>query len=169
MKQIELTSKFVLAALIATVVFSAMTVPTFAQNAPKIPNSYVTSGMIKDGEVKTNDLANDAVTAAKIADGAIQEQDIADGVIPSGNNQPTIQIVDTAGQTLFPGEGGEENANCPSGTVVTGGGFIADGSVKVILNIPEDADTWRVAAFNAETNEFAGILRAWALCMDTSP
>jgi hypothetical protein len=159
MKQIELTSKFVLAALIATVVFSAMTVPTFAQNAPKI----------KDGEVKTNDLANDAVTAAKIADGAIQEQDIADGVIPSGNNQPTIQIVDTAGQTLFPGEGGEENANCPSGTVVTGGGFIADGSVKVILNIPEDADTWRVAAFNAETNEFAGILRAWALCMDTSP
>ena len=72
MKQIELTSKFVWA-LIATVVFSAITVPSVvaqSTSSPPIRANSVTSGSIKDGEVKTQDLADNAVTTPKIADNA---------------------------------------------------------------------------------------------------
>lgn len=74
MKQIELTSKLVVA-LIAIVAASAMiSAPVIAQSsAPPIRDNSVTSASIRNGEVKTEDLANNAVTSPKIRDGTIQE------------------------------------------------------------------------------------------------
>ena len=126
MRQIELTSKLVVALIAIVVVFSAMTVPSVvaqSTSSPPIRANSVTSGSIKDGEVKTADLANDAVTSPKIADGTIEEEDIADGVIPSGGTQPRLYIV----SELFHVPANDPSVSfqvpCEEGDQVTGGGF----------------------------------------------
>ena len=74
MQKIELTSKLMVA-LIAVVAASAMiSAPVIAQSsAPPIRDNSVTSASIRNGKVKTEDLANNAVTSPKIRDGTIQE------------------------------------------------------------------------------------------------
>jgi hypothetical protein len=183
MKQIELTSKFVLAALIATVVFSAMTVPSVvaqSTTSPPIRANSVTSGSIKDGEVKTNDLADNAVTSAKIAGGTIQEEDIADGVIPSGGVQPKVTTVEgptvvVAGKTAEIAFGRElVFVDCPAGEIVTGGGFVIstisgspDDNLLMTENFPHDEDTWAVGAsyFGSGSKAFV----PYAQCLDFTP
>jgi hypothetical protein len=172
MKQIELTSKLVVALIAVIVVFSAMTAsPVAAQNAPKIPNSYITSGMIRDGEVKTADLANNAVTAAKIADGSIQEEDIAAGVISSGGIQDTHRV---EGETVFIPAGtlAGADAGCPDGEILTGGGFTVEFRTKIVNSIPLESDAgeldeWRVTAIAPDDSE--GWVEPWAVCGVPSP
>ncbi len=165
--KIELTSKLVLALIAIVVVFSVMTVVPMTASALTIPNGFITSGMIRDGQVKTQDLANDAVTSPKIADGTIQEQDIADGVIPDGGGGalPNIHIV--TGQAELPGGGGASAmANCPDGEVLTGGGFVALPDIKISSSFPLDENTWDVHA----ESDFASTttLTAYAICMGPS-
>lgn len=78
MKQIELTSKLVLA-IIALTSVSAILVPTYA--APSIR-----SADIVNGEVKTDDLANGAVTSPKISDtNGVRSSDIVNGEVTTAD------------------------------------------------------------------------------------
>jgi hypothetical protein len=147
MKQIELTSKLVLAIIGLTSV-SAILVPTYA--APQIRSAdivdgevktndiatnAVTSAKIKDGEVKNADIATSAVTADKIKageiksghieDGTIQAVDIAPGVIPSSSSGGTIErfIRGTETQSVSPGSTAIINAFCEPGEMSIGATF----------------------------------------------
>ena len=51
-----------------------------------IENNSITSDKIKDGEVKTSDLADESVTTEKIKDGTIQESDLSDALKDKINN-----------------------------------------------------------------------------------
>ena len=166
MKQIELTSKLVVA-LIALVVFSAMTVPSVvaqSTTSPPIRANSVTSGSIKDGEVKTDDIANDAVTSGKIKNGEVKAEDLASGVIPPddvGSLQTTIkQINDEQG-----GVGAlTYRINCDAGQVVTGGGYFT--GLKVFASFPEDSNTW---TFGVNSNEGETLpLSLYAICAEVT-
>lgn len=118
MKQIELTSKLVLAIVGLTAV-GAILVPTYAVptiRSADIFDETILSADIKNGEVKTNDLADNAVTSAKIADGTI-----------------TLNVHEVRGEvlTLDPGRTGTAIAFCPDGEILTGGGFETDYGVRV--------------------------------------
>lgn len=120
MKQIELTSKLVLA-LIAIVVFSAITVPAVvAQPGPS-----------RDG----------------------------------GGIQLNVHIV-KEGPRVIPGQSGNSvNVDCPSGEILTGGGYLANGeNVISSKNYPLDENTWHVAAYNP--NVLDSSFTAYALCID---
>ena len=169
MQHIDLTSKFVLAALIATVVFSAITLPAAvaqSTSSPPIRANSVTSGSIKDGEVKTADLANNAVTSPKIADGTIQEQDIADGVIPSGGIQLDAYILSVP-LSIEAGVNRGEALECETGDIVTGGGFAVPPGVVIIQNIQLDEHRWGFSATN--NNGFSVDVLARATCLDLTP
>jgi hypothetical protein len=169
MKQIELTSKLLLA-IIALTSVSAILVPTYA--APRITSADIVDGTIqsvdiKNGEVKNADLANDAVTTGKIADGTIQEQDIADGVIPTGDTQLNTHIVEGPQETLTIAQPAVSEADCPPGEILTGGGFSADFDVHIRANFPSDENTWRVVGQTESSDQ--EILKGWAICLTPSP
>ena len=169
MQKIELTSKFVLAALIATVVFSAITVPyavAQSSSSPPIRANSVTSGSIKDGEVKTADLANDAVTSSKIKNGEVKAEDIAPGVIPSGV-QPTVHRVDGEFVHVAPNSDAQAEAICPDGELITGGGYDGNPGTSLSLSLPVDGNKWVVRVHNTISTEtfFAAV----AQCMDFTP
>ena len=137
MKQIELMSKLVLA-LIAIVVFSAITVPVVA--APNIPSNFITSEMIKDGEVKTQDLATGAI-------------------------QLNVHTVKGDGVIIGPHDGGQDIAECPAGEIVTGGGFFSQSIVRTFVSVPGDENEWAVSGINDDDNN-PQTLTAFALCVD---
>jgi hypothetical protein len=141
MKQIELTSKLVVA-LIAVVAASAMvSAPVIAQtSAPPIRDNSITSAKIKDGEVKTQDLA----------DGAIQlNAHIVQGEI-----------------TDVPTEGVDADAVCPDGEILTGGGFRITGNIQLasMSTAPNTQDTLRISA----TSDSQGQINPFAFCMDAT-
>ena len=171
MKQIEVTSKLVVA-LIVLVVFSAMTVPSVvaqSTSSPPIRANSVTSGSIKDGEVKTNDLADNAVTSPKIADGTIQEEDIAAGVIPSGAAQPFLHVV-VKTVTVGPDSIGNGDAVCLDGELATGGGAARNTNVplQIIDSFPLTKFTWSASVYNPHPSE-TFTFNVYAVCMDFSP
>lgn len=61
-----------------------------------IENNSITSDKIKDGEVKTNDLADESVTTEKIKDGTIQESDLSDALKDKINNSSSPSPTSTA-------------------------------------------------------------------------
>ncbi len=161
LKQIELTSKLVLA-IIALTAVSAMLVPTYA-----VPT--IRSADIFDGEVKTADLANNAVTSPKIKNGEVKAEDIAAGVIPSGGVQPTVHRVDGETVTVGPGpDDASATAVCPDGEIATGGGYVGNPVTILTLSAPNsEGNGWFASVhtnFSGET-EFHGVVQ----CMDFSP
>jgi len=155
MKQIELTSKLVLAIIGLTSV-SAILVPTYA-----VPS--IKSADIVDGEVKTADLANDAVTSPKIKNGEVKTEDLASGAIKLNVHTVTGEAV-----TIAPGSSGSAHSDCPAGEILTGGGFAAQGDVRVTFNIPiEEENIWDVTGINQGAVD--GALQAFARCVGPSP
>jgi hypothetical protein len=167
MKQINLMSKFVLAALIATTVaFSTLTVPVVVAQqgppqgvggGPPIPDNSVTSESIQDGAVQTEDIEDGAVTSAKLAEGA------------GGGVPPTINEA-VATVTILPGASRSVEANCPSGDLRTGGGYFHDPSenLDVFQNQPIGGEnSWGAGAINRGSQN--ALLLAFAICLDTSP
>jgi hypothetical protein len=183
-RQIELTSKLVLA-LIAVVVASAMvSAPVIAQQGGGGPTpraNSVTSATIIDGEVNTQDLANNAVTSAKIEDGTIQEEDIAEGVIPEpnggggGGGTVTLDTNRIEGQSIpiAPNAEGTAVADCPDGQVITGGGYVVlegtttEGTtVTANTQAADDTNRWQVTA-RAPSDNGSGLI-AIAICIDST-
>ena len=173
MKKVELTSKLLVALIATVVVFSAMTVPSVVAqttSSPPIRANSVTSGSIKDGEVKTADLADNAVTSNKIKNGEVKAEDIAAGVIPDGV-QPTVHEVRVIG-SVDAHSTGRADATCPDGEIVTGGGFVSGILNGVTLNFfgsqaDLDHNAWVVVAQNP--GDLDDSFNAVAVCMDFSP
>ena len=68
---------------------------------------------------------------------------------------------------VLPGSVNTAYANCPTGEIVTGGGFEAQaGEIDIEQNEPYDSDTWTVSGHNRITLERA--LTPIALCIDPS-
>jgi hypothetical protein len=144
-----------------------------------IASSAVTSAKIGSGQVANSDIANDAVGSAKIAAGQVANSDIAssavttgkisDGTITSADIGNVISIVQ--GDPIALGTEGfttTGSATCPTGKILTGGGFfatgVAAGNARVTSNHPADANTWTVSGFNAGTNDDVR-LHPYALCI----
>ena len=123
--------------------------------------------MIRDGQVKNQDLANDAVTSNKIKNGEVKAEDIADGVIPDGGGGAIQLNVHSVTSELKVVEGnslGVQTVDCPVGEVLTGGGFTSGTGVRAEALAPQDENTWSVTVVNelASSNGF----RAIAFCLD---
>ena len=188
MKQIELTSKLVLA-IIGLASVSAILIPTYA-----VPT--IRSADIFDGEVKTADLANGAVTNSKIAndavttakikngevttadikDATIQSEDIASGVIPSssGIGQIDTQVEQETvsfplGQTF-----NQASIFCDSGYIASGGGYVGANSIIAYSDGPlfgpgsSIINGWTVEAENTNPSE-AAEMTVSVICLKIVP
>ena len=166
MKQVELTTKLVLAIIGLTSV-GAILVPTYAVptiRSADIFDETIVSADLRDGAaVKSSDIVNGEVTTDDIKDATIQARDIAAGVIPSG----AIQVTKVEGsmEVVQGGETGGAEADCPPGKVVIGGGFQVAGNTVVKLSEPRDADTWRILASNLDAPGNSVTISAIAMCV----
>jgi hypothetical protein len=99
---------------------------------------------IKNGEVKTVDIANDAI-------------------------KPTVHIVQSDEITLSPGDGLNSGVDCPAGEFVTGGGLRITQNliVRVHSSLPQDENTWSVEAINDGPGDSAVTL--YAVCIGPNP
>ncbi len=87
----------------------------------------------------TQNLTNGAVTTPKIASGAV--------------SMNTTQVLGSA--TRVSTVPGTSDAFCPSGTVVTGGGYLASHNTAILINARLDppANGWGIRAQSSDTNE----------------
>ena len=168
MQKIEFTSKLVLAALIATVVFSAITVPSVvaqSTSSPPIRANSVTSGSIKDGEVKNPDLGTDAVTTGKIKNGEVMAEDIAAGVIPSDTIGSLKKTIKQQEGDVLPHSTHTFRVSCDAGQVLTGGGHYAlDVGLVPSVSAPEGSNTWIVVI--TATGDSGGHATAYGMCVE---
>jgi hypothetical protein len=169
MNQIELTSKLGLAIIAIIAISVAVGTQAYyiqvADAQAKLPNNSVSSETIVNGQVKTDDLASDAVTSTKIKNGEVKTEDLASGAVKPTNPQfVTGPLV-----ILHPGERGGFEAECPTGTFLTGGGFQIGADVAVLASRPlgQDDNIWTVFGENVGTTD--GDITAYALCMGPSP
>ena len=160
MQQIKLMSKFGLALIAVTAISVVMATHAYyiqaADAQAKLPNNSVRSETIVNGQVQTADLANGAVTSEKLADGA-----------GGGDIELSIQTVTDEIQ-IPPNTESAVSVDCPSGTILTGGGFDhfgAQSNIQVTQSIPVDENTWQVFGVNKSTAS-AFFLGAYALCID---
>jgi hypothetical protein len=155
MKQIELTSKLVLAIIGITSV-GAILVPTYAVptiRSADIFDETIVSADLKDGAaVKSSDIVNGEVKAEDLASGAVM---------------PNVHVHEGGAADISPGTIGGASANCASGEILTGGGFKASKGVQIITSNPLNDDTWEASAFNPGS-ELLGI-KAYAVCIGPSP
>jgi hypothetical protein len=145
MKQIELTSKLVLAIIGLTSV-SAILVPTYA-----VPS------------VKSADIVNETILSEDIKNGQVNTIDLAPGAV-----KPNVHRVQGEGVSVPPGQVVSARADCPSGEIVTGGGIIASNIAGDFGSFPLDENTWAV---NGATDDdsFNGHIIPFAVCMGASP
>lgn len=73
--------------------------------------------------------------------------------------QVVTQVSISAGTT------GYATANCPSGSIVVGGGFAANAGL-IVYNSSKEGNGWR--AYGSNTAASAGLVNAYAICLHTS-
>jgi hypothetical protein len=113
---------------------------------------------IVNGQVGSVDIGNSQVASVDIGDGQVTAADIANNGI-----QPNIQI--GFKQIQIPAGDGFFNhiADCPAGTILSGGGFWAEPLLEVTASYPWDENTWGVAASNPSTSEAS--LHIFPICI----
>jgi hypothetical protein len=175
MKQVELTSKLVLAIIGLTSV-GAILVPTYAVptiRSGDIFDETIQSVDIKNGEVKNADLAPNAVTSDKIKNGEVKAEDIAAGVIPSGGGNIETRIITTGEQVVAPGElSGDIPLQCNDDEVVTGGGIVIPAGYQdaaIVGNDPTSSNDWRVNVANTGESDITVIFTGKAVCAKIVP
>jgi len=115
----------------------------------RLPSNSVGTAQIKPSGVSTSDIKSGAITSAKVLDGALQRVDFGAGQLPVGPIGPIGPVGPSglSGPAGAPGPAGigtvvvalgpdvpsgasgsgtnvqSSKAECPAGTVVTGGGF----------------------------------------------
>jgi hypothetical protein len=101
---------------------------------PDLANNAVTSGKIKDGEVKTDDIAPSAIGSLRIKDNDVKAQDIAPNAVGTSElADGTISYTDAS--RSFVKMEHRDDCNCggtgwdPSGTSTVG--FVYDDSVTI--------------------------------------
>ena len=98
-----------------------------------------------------------------IVNGQVKTEDLASGAINLNIHQARGNEI-----TLAPGGGGISRADCPSGEILTGGGFSTLYPVTVYQNFPQDENTWAVTGFNDGGTDNRNLV-AIALCAGASP
>jgi hypothetical protein len=127
-----------------------------------IATSAVTTGKISDTNgVRSVDIVNNEVTAVDIGVGQVQPGHIADNAI-----QPNVQRLQEQ-ETIEQGTSEDVFVVCPTGTIVTGGGYATGGGVLVSQSHPVDQVTWGVLASNPGNEDHA--LHGFALCIGPMP
>ena len=98
----------------------------------------------------------------------------ADGVDDAGVT--AIKVTKVFGNQLFlgPGQSGVSTADCPAGSVVSGGGVeMGAGGAAPVITIEgmtaTDADTWKAAGKNYTSGTETRSIQAIALCMSLQP
>jgi hypothetical protein len=150
-----------------------------------LADNAVTSAKIGSGQVANSDIRTNAVTTTKISDtngvqsvdivdGQVGSADIADGGITStdiasGAIKPNVHMVrSSTPTTIAAGSSGTATVDCPSGEILTGGGFSSSSRiVRVFQNFPSDQNTWSVA--EANDGGASSDLTAYAICIGPSP
>jgi hypothetical protein len=123
----------------------------------------VTTDKISDTNgVHSVDIVNGQVGSADIGDGQVTAADIADNAI-----QPNIQRIQGNTVTIPANQLSFSMADCPPGTLVTGGGFSSQAGMEVVHNTARDGDTWEVGGFNAGIGDRS--LTAFAVCIGRMP
>jgi hypothetical protein len=131
------------------------------------PKNSVTSKSIKDGNVKTADLAAAAVTSTQIADGSIGLADLSAAAAAPGNSGVHTEFGFNSNSTAV------ASASCPAGEVALGGGgqpAVTDPPVGALkVSIPTGSTItggvptgWTVRYENATASPGIGV---WVICM----
>jgi hypothetical protein len=158
MKQIELTSKLVLAILgLTSVSASSLLVPTYA--TPTIPNNNTTSfDDILNGQILSQEDIRNLVSGA-----------ITDAI------QLKVVAISSPVRDIPPNSGSLFTADCPGGMFATGGGFSTNGDpVDVALFQPDlsggndihsgdTPDEWRALLSNPTDAPITANL--WVVCI----
>ena len=116
--------------------------------------------------IGTNQIENNAITSPKIRDGEVKTPDIANGALHLQIHFVTDSIVLEVGQQRG------FVVRCPSGEQVTGGGYNSDPDMPVYINQPNEAQQgiavgWAVGASN-NGNQPHG-LTAFVMCAQPFP
>jgi hypothetical protein len=134
-----------------------------------IADSTIQSVDIRNGHVANADIATDAVTSGKILNGQVASVDIGTGQVATADiASGAIQLSlsrQTSDAALPPGAAAIVTVECPSGTILTGGGYSGGDPVIVTENLPADPDRWWVKAHNTSPDIHSSVT-AYALCID---
>jgi hypothetical protein len=159
----SLTTKLTLI-IIGLTAGSALLVPaTYASFHP------VTTSEIADETILSRDIRNGQVGSVDIGTGQVASVDIQDGTIRAADlRSGAIQITIVRGDPVVfaPRIYNDAQVDCLSGKILTGGGFFVDAAIPsfhVLINYPEDANTWTVSGFNGDTINVS--LIPYALCV----
>ena len=116
------------------------------------------------------DIVNGQVGSVDIGQGQVTSGDIQDNGITSADLGNVVTIVQGDAVSFAPGENVlSQPVDCPSGKIITGGGFFVSGDsdatqrFRVLKSHPVDANTWQVGGFNEHTTKFV-LLTTYALC-----
>ncbi len=161
-----------------------------------IPKNSVGTVQLKKGAVATAKLRNNAVTSVKVRNGSLRAVDFAPGQLPSGQTglQGPAGPQGEKGAKGDPGTPGVSGAQyvmsssantttsprvqdavCPAGKKVVGGGYTMDGTgekiAKVTYSAPwNDLTYWRVIAkMNDGVFPQNWQLVAYAVCVNAAP
>ena len=131
-----------------------------------IPATYasfhpVTTGEIADNTILSVDIGIGQVRTEDIGAGQVRTGDIADNAIQPNITTIRNQLSIPAGGYVF------VKANCPAGTVLTGGGYSTSPYVVVYQNMPYNLTTWHLTGYNPGTQEDR--LTAFAVCLQPMP
>ena len=84
---------------------------------------------------------------------------------PAGPTQTlSVQQVLSVAVGIQPGQAGTASAQCPTGTIVTGGGFDLVGTAVVTTSAPGSGNDWFVVVSVPSTSPGSVALTAYALC-----
>jgi hypothetical protein len=129
-----------------------------------IADNSILSADIGNGRIFSEDIRDGQVGSVDIGTGQVTTGDIQDNGITSADLGNVVTIVVGSQVTVNPGGFQQASADCPSGKILTGGGFHSTSTeARVFDNFPIDVNTWRVAVVNLSVNSDIG-LNAYALC-----
>jgi hypothetical protein len=136
-----------------------------------IADNSILSADISNGRIFSEDIRDGQVGSVDIGTGQVASVDIQDNGITSADLGNVVTRVQAAEVTIAPGTSKSQTADCPSGQIVTGGGFFtsffsndAKPRFHLLNSYPVDANTWIIEAFNADTTTSVALI-PFALCV----
>lgn len=113
-------------------------------------------------------MANDAVTSLKIKNGEVKTEDLASGAVTLKAHRVTGSDLEVA-----PGHSEISSARCPSGKILLGGGYLSFGGDMVATNSSPDPasnepEEWQVIVQNLSPTD-SGTFGVLARCAELSP